>query len=40
LWFNELESYVTYPPLQAPETFNLTQVQQQIKKMHEQAPQD
>ena len=40
LWLNELESYVTYPPLQAPETFNLTQVQQQIKKMHEQAPQD
>jgi hypothetical protein len=38
LWLRELESYVTYPPLQAPETYNLGQVLQQIKKMHEESP--
>jgi arylsulfatase A-like enzyme len=40
LWLAELESYLTYPPLQAPETYNLTQVIQEVKKMHEQAPED
>jgi arylsulfatase len=38
LWLKELESYVTYPPLQAPETYNLSQVLQQVKKMHEESP--
>src|SRR5262249_24280304 len=38
LWLKELESYVTYPPLQAPETYNLGQVLQQVKKMHEESP--
>ena len=40
LWLKELESYVTYPPLQAPETYNLTQVLEQVKKMHESHPAD
>jgi arylsulfatase len=40
LWLRELESYITYPPLQAPETYNLTQVLQQVKKMHEESAHD
>jgi arylsulfatase A-like enzyme len=40
LWLQELESYVTYPPLQAPETYNLGQVVQQMKKMHESQNTD
>jgi len=32
LWLQQLESYVTYPPLQSPETYNLTQVLQEVKK--------
>jgi arylsulfatase len=31
LWLNEPESYKTFPPMQAPETWNLTQVLQQVK---------
>jgi C-terminal region of aryl-sulfatase len=40
LWLKELESYVTYPPLQAPESYNLTQVLQQVKSMHGSHPSD
>ena len=40
LWLKELESYATYPPLQAPETYNLGQVLQEVKKMHEAHPSD
>jgi arylsulfatase len=32
MWLEHLESYVKYPPLQAPETYNLTQVLEQVKK--------
>ncbi len=32
LWLKELESYVAYPPMQDPESYNLTQVLQQIKE--------
>lgn len=32
LWLKELESYVKYPPMQDPETYNLGQVLQQIKE--------
>ena len=32
LWLKELESYVTYPPMQSPETYNLGQVLQEVKK--------
>jgi arylsulfatase len=32
LWLKELESYVTYPPLQSPATYNLEQVLAQVKQ--------
>ncbi len=31
LWLRELESYVAFPPLQSPESYNLDQVLQQVK---------
>ena len=31
LWFEQLDSYKKFPPLQAPESYNLTQVYQEIK---------
>jgi len=31
LWLKELESYKTFPPLQAPASYNLTQVMEQVK---------
>jgi arylsulfatase len=31
LWLQELESFGEFPPLQAPETYNLVQVMQQVK---------
>jgi hypothetical protein len=40
LWLKELLSYQTYPPLQAPETYNLTQVIQEVQKMHNNNPSD
>jgi arylsulfatase len=33
LWLKELESYIKFPPMQDPETYNLTQVIQQVKQM-------
>jgi arylsulfatase A-like enzyme len=33
LWLKELESYVTYPPLQDPASYNLEQVVQQVREM-------
>ena len=38
LWLQQLESYVKFPPLQAPETYNLGEVLRQVKKMHEESP--
>jgi arylsulfatase len=32
LWLKELETYVAFPPLQSPESYNLTQVLQQLKE--------
>ena len=40
LWLQHLESYAAFPPLQAPETYNLSQVLQQVKKAHESNPSD
>jgi C-terminal region of aryl-sulfatase len=40
LWLKELDSYITYPPLQAASTYNLTEVINQVKKMHEANPGD
>jgi len=31
LWLKELKSYLTYPPLQNPETYNLEQIIAQMK---------
>ena len=31
LWLKELESYIPYPPLQSPESYNLDQILQQVK---------
>ena len=36
LWEKELMSYQTYPPLQAPATYNLTGILDQMKKAHAQ----
>jgi arylsulfatase len=32
LWLKQLESYITYPPLQEAATYNLSQVIEQVKK--------
>jgi len=34
----ELESYVKFPPLQDPETYNLVQVMEQVRKISTQNP--
>jgi len=34
LWLKELTSYVKYPPLQDPASYNLDQVLQEVKKEH------
>ncbi len=34
LWLKELETYNEFPPMQDPATYNLTQVIEQVKKMH------
>ncbi|MFZ0400901.1 MAG: sulfatase-like hydrolase/transferase, partial [Pseudolabrys sp.] len=34
LWLKELESYIPFPPLQDPASYNLDQVMQQVKKMN------
>ena len=33
LWLKELESYIEFPPLQDPASYNLVQVLEQVKKM-------
>ncbi len=38
LWLKELESYVAFPPMQDPASYNLTQVLQQVKKMGHHNP--
>ena len=37
LWLKELETYIPYPPMQDPATYNLTQVMQQVQKMRPPA---
>jgi hypothetical protein len=34
LWLKELQSYVKYPPLQDPASYNLDQVLQEVEKEH------
>jgi arylsulfatase A-like enzyme len=38
LWLKELESYVAFPPLQDPASYNLSQVLEQVKKMGHHNP--
>jgi hypothetical protein len=33
LWLRELESYIKFPPLQSPASYNLEQVMQQVREM-------
>jgi arylsulfatase A-like enzyme len=33
LWLRELETYINFPPLQAPSSYNLEQVMQQVREM-------
>ena len=33
LWLRELETYINFPPLQDPASYNLEQVMQQVKNM-------
>ena len=33
LWLRELETYISFPPLQDPASYNLEQVMQQVKNM-------
>ncbi|MBV8617195.1 MAG: arylsulfatase [Acetobacteraceae bacterium] len=38
LWLMELETFLTYPPLQAPETYNLGQVVAEIQQQRHTSP--
>jgi arylsulfatase A-like enzyme len=40
LWLKELQSYEKFPPLQTPETYNLTQVLNEVKKTHMNSPSE
>ena len=40
LWLKELESYEKFPPLQAPESYNLSQILEQVKKANANHPGD
>ena len=33
LWLKELETYIAFPPLQDPASYNLEQVMQQVQQM-------
>jgi hypothetical protein len=37
LWLRELESYEKFPPLQAPESYNLSGILEQVKKANASA---
>jgi arylsulfatase len=34
LWLKELQTYVDFPPMHNPASYNLEQVLQQVKEMH------
>jgi arylsulfatase len=38
LWLKELSSYIDFPPLQDPASYNLTQVLEQVKKLGAKGP--
>jgi hypothetical protein len=40
LWLKELESYVAFPPMQDPASYNLSQVLEQVKKQGGRHPSE
>ena len=40
MWLKELETYVNFPPLQTPSSYNLEQVMQQVREMRTTARAD
>ena len=38
LWLKELESYVEFPPMQDPASYNLSQVLEEVKKQGRGGP--
>jgi len=38
LWLQELKTYIDYPPMQSPESYNLDQVIQQVQQMKAASP--
>jgi len=40
LWLEELLSYEKFPPLQAPETYNLSGIIEEVKKANLRQPSD
>ena len=40
LWLKELESYVAFPPMQDPASYNLSQVLEQVKKQGHRNPSE
>ncbi len=38
LWLKELQTYIDFPPMQDPESYNLSQVLEQVKKLPTEGP--
>jgi len=38
LWLKELETYIPFPPLQSPASYNLTQVMEQVRQAKHGSP--
>ena len=38
LWLKHLQTYIDYPPLQDPASYNLDQVMQQVQQMKSTGP--
>jgi hypothetical protein len=40
LWLKHLETFEQFPPLQAPESYNLSSIMQEVKKAAQNHPSD
>jgi arylsulfatase len=40
LWLRELLSYEKFPPLQAPESYNLSGIIEEVKKANAKSPNE
>ena len=40
LWLKELETYIAFPPMQDPASYNLEQVVQQVREMKTSGASD